>query len=1267
MSSDIATDKTMPESPRLSVSPVALPPVAAPMAAPMALPPVAAPMAAPVAPPASASGPSSRSVVINAGSTEEDVSMISGIHWIFNAPEDIVGTAAPFDAEQFKSHRSGEYFAYRIPGFQPGEEAEITLGFAENWLANCRDTRNRNMNVAVNQQPFIQGLNIYAEAGCFGVLKKFGVFNADANGNFIIEFTSNNPNQNPLVSVIAVDPVGGGQQEEKPSSAIGSFTLVSAADRGDIMVLEDGAVIDLDELATSELSIRVDTTGDSVKWVRFQYDNLSQSEGNAPYAMDGKKGGCCFNAVPYLASPGKKTIVVDAFGAGGMLGSATLTFTVLGVGSDMYGEEGYTLEDSLFPMPDFFLDVGSANETDDLVQGQFYRKYASIASIENVPSIYEETMFQTHRSGNSPFTYTIGGFMAYQQAEITLGFAETWRPNCNNNKRLMDISVNGAIFAQNFDVFALAGGCSKALLITREFGADASGVFTIVFSSTVQNPMVSIISIDVVDDANELPAKAPTPGPVEAPTAPAEGPAEGPTMPTRGRVAGLTLAKPAGRAPIQALENGAVIDLAIVGSELSIVAETEGEVSHVRFKYNRDVVVEGAFPYSMGGKDTTCCYSAVSYLAYPGEKTVEVDTFYSTVRASQLTVTFTVIDSSVEGNTFSEEAYIADEATPVFDVLIDAGSDSDTDDIVTSTDTRKFFFNETIEDVPAYFEEIMFQTHRAGSSPLAYTLSGYEAGSWARVTLGFAETYNPNCGDGKRVLNITVNGEEFASSLDVFAVVGCSTALKMSNTYQADASGSFVIELVATVQNPMVSIVGIETIDIIPTDSPSSVPSDVPSSVPSDVPSLSPSEAPTSIDYGDVITGLFLVNASDRTEIRELLDGDWYDLTETGSSLSIRADTVGPVEWLRFEWLDSVHSEGSAPFAMGGKNGAYAYNPVAFLSEPTSEVQKTLKVDAFAENKVRIDRLIIEFGVTGVAEDSVPEEQDGLFFSESVVEYDIPAVFLDAGSESDTIANISGTKFWESYFPQNITGVPSPYDPETFKTHRSGSDFTYTIPGFLPGDEADITLGFAENYEANCYNGKRQFSVSVNGIFWDNVDVHSSVGCNAAMTMSKSFTANENGEFVIAFTNIKNNPFVSIIEIDSLGIPVAVPPTLPGAGPIEKLVLFNATDRSEIEVLQTGSVIDLSTLGDSPELTIVAELAYAVVRVRFKWWVEEEEVKKIEGNAPYAMGGKAGRDAFNGVAYLTQPGSGKVVEVTAFGAGNAVLGMYALEFSVVAN
>jgi len=270
---------------------------------------------------------------------------------------------------------------------------------------------------------------------------------------------------------------------------------------------------------------------------------------------------------------------------------------------------------------------------------------------------------------------------------------------------------------------------------------------------------------------------------------------------------------------------------------------------------------------------------------------------------------------------------------------------------------------------------------------------------------------------------------------------------------------------------------------------------------------------------------------------------------------------------------------------------------------------------------------------------------------------------------------------WKSAFEQNITGIPATYDPETFKTHRSGnSTFTYTIKDFLPGSQADITLGFAENYVPNCYTGKRMFNVIVNGIFWETVDVHGSVGCNAAMTMSKTFAADSIGYFVIEFQSVKNNPMVSTISIVSLSLPSltdaptfsaapsvsAMPSPSPpvggsGAGPIEKLVLVNASDRSDIGTMQSNYVINPARLGTAG-LSIRADLSYPVDRVRFTWG---DEGIRNEGKAPYVMGGKAGAFAFNAVPYLLEPGSDKEVVVTAFDAADTVLGTYTLGFSVL--
>ena len=402
VSLNVVEDTSVPESPT-SGTPVASPvatPVAAPVAAPVASPvavPVASPVAAPPTPPANFPAPQ---VLINAGSPDEDLSLLSGVIWTSEFPANITGVPAPYDPAFFQTHRSGDNFTYAVPGFVPFQEANVVLGFAENWLPNCRDTRNRNMNVVVNGQAFLTGLNVFGEVGCNAALLESGVFAADANGAFILQFTSSNPNQNPFVSLIAIGPTSGTTEGEPPTSGgapppsptvpstvITSLILVRASDREMIQVLQTGDVIDLEALNTTELSIVAIATT-AVSRVRFSYDGLTQQEGSRPFSMDGKAGQCCFNAVPYLATDGIKTVTVDAFGdtSGSPIGTLTITFDVVaGSMADSFtefSEEGFFYPDSLFPGFDVLIDAGSATEEESLISGEGrITQYSSNASI----------------------------------------------------------------------------------------------------------------------------------------------------------------------------------------------------------------------------------------------------------------------------------------------------------------------------------------------------------------------------------------------------------------------------------------------------------------------------------------------------------------------------------------------------------------------------------------------------------------------------------------------------------------------------------------------------------------------------------------------------------------------------------------------------------------------------------------------------------------------------------------------------------------------
>ena len=191
---------------------------------------------------------------------------------------------------------------------------------------------------------------------------------------------------------------------------------------------------------------------------------------------------------------------------------------------------------------------------------------------------------------------------------------------------------------------------------------------------------------------------------------------------------------------------------------------------------------------------------------------------------------------------------------------------------------------------------------------------------------------------------------------------------------------------------------------------------------------------------------------------------------------------------------------------------------------------------------------------------------EGLVSEESV---DSPfSVVIDAGDLSEDLSLISGGNTWPSYFDIPITNVPAELNETTFRTHRSGEEFfNYTIGGFSPGETAAITLGFAENYHANCHDKKRIFDIKENGrVFATDLDVHGTVGCYTALLLTKKdCTADENGKFTINFAGVNLNTMVSLIIIGDGSVsfesttsasaapvkaPAAVPVAAPAAVPV---------------------------------------------------------------------------------------------------------------------
>jgi predicted esterase len=123
-----------------------------------------------------------------------------------------------------------------------------------------------------------------------------------------------------------------------------------------------------------------------------------------------------------------------------------------------------------------------------------------------------------------------------------------------------------------------------------------------------------------------------------------------------------------------------------------------------------------------------------------------------------------------------------------------------------------------------------------------------------------------------------------------------------------------------------------------------------------------------------------------------------------------------------------------------------------------------------------------------------------------------------------------------------ITSNPPP--AALFNSERYG-EMSYTLPGFTAGGSYTVLLYFAETYLAAA--GSRVFNVSINGttvLF--NFDIYASAGAqNAGIVKWFTTTANVNGQIVIQFTSVTENPKINGIRVQSGTLPTPSPTPTP--------------------------------------------------------------------------------------------------------------------------
>ena len=134
----------------------------------------------------------------------------------------------------------------------------------------------------------------------------------------------------------------------------------------------------------------------------------------------------------------------------------------------------------------------------------------------------------------------------------------------------------------------------------------------------------------------------------------------------------------------------------------------------------------------------------------------------------------------------------------------------------------------------------------------------------------------------------------------------------------------------------------------------------------------------------------------------------------------------------------------------------------------------------------------------------------------------------------------------------DLSGVTNPAPAAVYQTARvaatagAGTNFSYTIPGFVPGSSQLVRLHFAETFHTG--TGQRVFNVSINGTqVLTNFDIFATANAmNKAVIQEFTANADANGNYTIVFTSVTDKALISGIEVNAVSTTCALPSTPTG-------------------------------------------------------------------------------------------------------------------------
>jgi len=356
----------------------------------------------------------------------------------------------------------GNTFSYAISGFAPGSNQVVRLHFAETfWTAAGK----RQFNVSINGTQVLTNFDIFATAGGENIanIQQFTEA-ADSTGTYTIVFSS--MIDKALISGIEIDPATSCTMPTAPSG--------------------------LGATAISSSQINLSWTASTSSCSGITYNVFrSTTSGFAPSSSN------------QIASGVAPTTYSDT----GLTASTIYYYLVEGTNSGgtsaASNQASATTSASSGSCSSLCINSGgpavSPFVADEDFTGGTTIDHANTINTSKVTNPAPAAVYQSGRDTTAvgpgtTFTYTIGGFTAGSSHTVRLHFCETYFTAAG--KRTFNVSINGTQVLTDFDIFATAGGQNIANIQQFTEAANASGQYVILFTSEVNNALISGIEID---------------------------------------------------------------------------------------------------------------------------------------------------------------------------------------------------------------------------------------------------------------------------------------------------------------------------------------------------------------------------------------------------------------------------------------------------------------------------------------------------------------------------------------------------------------------------------------------------------------------------------------------------------------------------------------------------------------------------------------------------------------------------------------------------